>query len=379
MNAPPAARVRQGVREWKLHGCPKPATRRNEGRVTLWVARRPCGVWYVRRVPDPTELPEEFAPTGPKKSRFRLVPPGPMRPKLFPDESRYAFRLSLLAGGAEFAAWSWFAQAGGKGAVLGWAFLRLLKPAWAYLGTRVPRPQVAFALLFLALAGAAASLLTAGELFTAGLLAIALPAVSDLCASSMGDSITVERRSAAYAWLDMAQGLGAVLGFALGASFNVVAAFAGAAALLVASAGVPDLHDRGKPRSTWTLDAYEAVLRSPFGAQLVALAFFGGFLAMQPPSKPFPAWLAIILPIAGMAIAARADPYMRNAIFLPRAAVIAAAVGLFVPPVRLLALGALFAAIPASVARGSGEMERPLASSLAWSALTLGAAVGTVL
>ena len=46
---------------------------------------------------------------------------------------------------------------------------------------------------------------------------------------------------------------------------------------------------------------------------------------------------------------------------------------------RLLALGALFVAIPASVARGAGEMERPVASSLAWSALGLGAAVGAVL
>ena len=362
------------------HTCPRPASAaRHQTGALLWVALCPCGVWYVRRVPDHTELPEEFAPTGPKQSRFRIVPPSPLRPKLFPDESRYAVRLCLLTGGAEFAAWSWFAHAGGRGAVLGWALLRLLKPGWAHLGTRVPRPPIAFALLFLALIGAAASLLTAGQLFTAGLLAIALPAVGDLCSSSVGDSITVERRSAAYAWLDMAQGLGAALGFTLGASFPEIGGFAGAAALLAASAGVPDLHDRGKPRSTWTLTAYEMVLRSPFGAQLVALAFFGAFLSLQPPSRPYSPWLTVILPLAGMAVAARADPHMPNAVILPRAAVAVAFLGLFAPPLRLLALGALFAAIPASIARGAGEMERPIASSLAWSAVALGAAVGAVL
>jgi hypothetical protein len=339
--------------------------------------RRGCVLWYVRPVPDPTQLPEPFAPTGPKQSRFRIVPPGPMRPKLFPDEARYTFRISLLAGGAELAAWSWFAQAGGKGAVLGWAFLRLLKPAWAFLGTRVARPAIAFALLALALAGAAASLLSGGELLMAGLLAVALPAVGDLCASSVGDTITIERRSAAYAWLDMAQGLGAVLGFVLGASFPTVGAFAGAAAVLVASAGVPHLHDRGKPRSTWTLAAYDTVLRTPFGAQLVALSFFGGFLSLQP--AHYPTWLTIVLPLVGMALAARADPHMPNAVYLPRIALGIAAAGVFIAPLRLLALGAFFAAIPASVARGAGEMERPVASSLAWSALTLGAAVGAVL
>ncbi|MGZ6124715.1 MAG: hypothetical protein ACXWLR_07130, partial [Myxococcales bacterium] len=291
----------------------------------------------------------------------------------------FAFRLSVLAGTAEFAAWAWFAHAGGRGAVLGWAALRLLKPAWSFLGTRVPRPAVAFALLFLALAGAAASLLSIGQLFAAGLLAVALPAVGDLCASCAGDVITVERRSAAFAWLDMAQGLGAALGLALGTGFGRVAVVAGGAALLLASVGVPDLHDRGTPRSTWALPAYEQVFRSPFGARICALAFFGAFLALQRPPRPFPPWAALLLPLAGMAIAARADPHLPNAVLLPRGALIAAALGLLWPPLRLLAIGALFAAVPAAVARGAGEMERPIASSLAWSALALGAAAGAVL
>lgn len=333
----------------------------------------------VRAVSDPPRLPEEFAPTGAKVSRFRIAPAPPLRPRLFPDEAKFALRLSLLAGGAELAAWAWFAHAGGRAAVLGWAGLRLLKPAWSFLGTRAPRPAVAFALLFVAVAGAAASLLTLGHLFTAGLLAVALPAVGDLCASSVGDSITVERRSAAFAWLDMAQGLGAALGLALGTAFGGVAMAAGGAALLLASVGVPDLHDRGTPRSTWSLPAYQHVFRSSFGAQICALAFFGAFLALQRPAEPFPAWAALLLPLAGMAIAARVDPHLPNAVILPRAAVVAAALGLPWPPLRLLAMGMLFAAIPAAVARGAGEMERPIASSLAWSALAAGAAVGAVL
>ncbi|HMC35713.1 MAG TPA: hypothetical protein VKH65_14940, partial [Myxococcales bacterium] len=152
---------------------------------------------------DPPELPEQLAPTGPRQPRFRVVPSA-LRPTLLPDEARFALRLSVLTGCAEFAAWAWFAQAGNKGAVLGWAALRLLKPVWAWTGTRFPRPTVAFLLLLLALLGVVASVLTVGQLFTVALLGVALPAFGDLCASCAGDGISVERRSAAYAWLDMA-------------------------------------------------------------------------------------------------------------------------------------------------------------------------------
>jgi hypothetical protein len=329
-------------------------------------------------VPQPP-LPEDLDPKGPAPTRFRIVPPPRRRPELLPDEARFTLRLSVLVGCAELAAWAWFAGAGPRGAVLGWAALRLLKPLWGLLGTRLPRPALAFSLLFVALFGTAASLLSGGQLITAGLLAVGLPALGDLCASSAADSITVERRSTAYAWLDMAQGLGGALGVALGVSFAAVAVIVGLAALLAAGFGVPDLRGRGTPRSSWTSDAYVDVLRSPFGSQIVALAFFSAFLAMQPLQKHLPGWIAVLLPLLGMGIAARVESQMPNAVMLPRIVLGVAALGLFLPPVRLLALGALFAALPASVARGAGEMERPLASSLAWSAMTLGAAVGAVL
>src|SRR5437763_784758 len=115
-------------------------------------------------VANPPELPEQLAPTGPKHPRFRVVPSA-LRPTLLPDEARIALRLSVLTGCAEFAAWAWFAQAGDKGALLGWAALRLLKPIWAWTGTRFPRPTVAFLLLLLALFGGAASVLTVAQLF----------------------------------------------------------------------------------------------------------------------------------------------------------------------------------------------------------------------
>jgi hypothetical protein len=333
----------------------------------------------VRAVSDRPDLPEPFAPTGAKLSRFPIVPPPPLRPRLFSDEARFALRISLLAGCAEFAAWAWLAHAGGRGAALAWAALRLLRPLWSRVGTRVSRMLVAFGLLFVALLGTSASLATVGQLFTLGLVAVALPAVGDLCASCAGDAITIERRSAAYAWLDMGQGLGGALGLALGASFPRAAAVASAAALLAASVGVPDLRDRGTPRSTWAPAAYLQVFRTPFAAQLCALVFFAAFFALQQPSRPYPWWMALLLPLGGMAIAARVDPFLPNAVVLPRAVLIVAAIGWVVPPLRLLAIGALFAAVPASVARGAGEMERPLASSLAWSALAAGAAVGAVL
>src|SRR5712664_888001 len=319
-------------------------------------------------------MPEEFEPKAPPPSRFRIIPPAPLRPSLLPDEARFALRLSILVGCTELAAWAWFARAGPRGAVLGWATARLLKPVWALLGTRLPRPAVAYALLFLAVFGAAAGLLAGASFASAALIAVALPALADLCASCAADSITVERRSTAYAWLDMAQGLGGAVGLALGASFGGVAGVVAALALLAGTVGLPELRDRGTPRSTWTADAYLRVLQSPLGSQLVALVFFGAFLATQPLAKPLPGWAALLLPLAGMAIFARLEPRMPNAILLTRMAL-----GLVVPPVRLLAMGTLFAAIPASVARGAGEMDRPLASSLAWSALALGAAVGAVL
>jgi hypothetical protein len=324
-------------------------------------------------------MPEEFEPKAPPPSRFRIIPPAPLRPSLLPDEARFALRLSILVGCTELAAWAWFARAGPRGAVLGWATARLLKPVWALLGTRLPRPAVAYALLFLAVFGAAAGLLGGASFASAALIAVALPALADLCASGAADSITVERRSTAYAWLDMAQGLGGAVGLALGASFGGVAGVVAALALLAGTVGLPELRNRGTPRSTWTADAYLRVLQSPLGSQLVALVFFGAFLATQPLAKPLPGWAALLLPLAGMAIFARLEPRMPNAVLLPRMALGLAAVGLFVPPVRLLAMGTLFAAIPASVARGAGEMDRPLASSLAWSALALGAAVGAVL
>lgn len=336
-------------------------------------------MWYVRAVSDPPRLPEEIAPTGPRLSRFRILPPPPLRPRLFPDEARFALRLSLLLGCAEFAAWVWFARAGERATVLGWAALRILKPLWALLGTRAPRPAIASALLLLALAGTCAGLLDPRGFVAFGLLAAALPALGDLCASAAGDAVTVERRSAAFAWLDMAQGLGSALGLGLGLAFGSAALPAGAAALLLAFAGVRDLRDRGTPRSTWPRPAYLHVLRSPFGAQICVLAFFGGFFALQKFPPPLPPWAALLLPLLGMVIAARADPHLPNAVILPRAAVVAAALGLLWPHLRLLALGALFAALPAAVARGAGEMERPLASSLAWSFLAAGAAVGAVL
>jgi hypothetical protein len=53
--------------------------------------------------------------------------------------------------------------------------------------------------------------------------------------------------------------------------------------------------------------------------------------------------------------------------------VVVAALSLALAPLGPLALGAAATLLPASVARGAGEMERPVASSLAWMALALGA------
>src|SRR6059058_1491213 len=138
----------------------------------------------------PDKLPEEFAPTGPKLSKFPIQPAPPIRPRLFPDEARFALRLALLAGGTELAAWA-FLAATARPLVLGLAALRLLRPAWAKLGTRWPRPLLAFLLLFETLLTLGANLATFGRLGAAVVIAAGLPALGDLCASCIADSVTV--------------------------------------------------------------------------------------------------------------------------------------------------------------------------------------------
>jgi len=312
------------------------------------------------------KLPEEFAPTGPKLSKFPIQPAPPLQPRLFPDEARFALRLAVLAGGAELAAWAWLAHLDRR-SVVALAALRLLRPLWAWLGMRVPRPAVALALLGGALLADAR-----------GVGAVAgLAALGDLCASCIGDSVTVERRAAAYAWLDMGQALGAVLGLAIAAVLPQFVPHAAAAALIVAAVGVRDLRDRGTPRSAWPGRAYLSALLAPLAWQLCGFAFLVGFAG----ARLSPGWIGALALIAGMALAARLEPRMPNAILFSRLAAVMALVAwaLGFAPLASFSLGAMFAAIPAAVARGAGEMERPLVSSLAWSALFAGAALAAVI
>ena len=80
-------------------------------------------------------------------------------------------------------------------------------------------------------------------------------------------------------------------------------------------------------------------------------------------------------------VIARAESRAPNAMTLPRFAVLIALAGrlLHSPALALVGLGAMFSAIPAATVRGAGEMERPLASSLAWSALIAGAALSAMI
>jgi hypothetical protein len=160
--------------------------------------------------------------------------------------------------------------------------------------------------------------------------------------------------------------------------------------LAVAAIGIPPLHDRGTPRSSWPLAAYASTLSTTLSAQLCIAAAACGALAGPAsalsrfgahPGPALPRWSAALLPLLGMALAARLESRMPNALWLPRAAVVLALVGnvLGSRPLLALSLGVMFAASPAAVARGAGEMERPVASSLAWSALIAGAALGAVL
>ena len=88
----------------------------------------------------------------------------------------------------------------------------------------------------------------------------------------------------------------------------------------------------------------------------------------------------ILLPLGALTVgAARLLVLQRErAGGLRRQVLLAAALvtGQLLVAVGLFALGGFCAALPGAAARGAGEMERPIASSLAWTALALGAGVG---
>ena len=332
--------------------------------------------------PPKPPLSEEFAPTGPKLSRFPIRPAPPIVPRLFPDEARFALRLAFLAGGTELAAWAYLARAHTPWAAL-FGAVRLLRPLWSKAGTVLPRPLVAFALLFLALAAQGAALFL--PILAVGLLAV-LPALGDLAASCITDSVTVERRAAALSWLEMGQGAGVLLGLVIGTCAPRLVPLAAAVALLAAGAGVLDLHDRGTPRSTWPLSSYLEVLRAPLPRRLATLALLGGLFSGAALRAAPPLWSLAAL-FAALVLIARLEGRARNAVVVPTLlaglAALALAGSLWEPPLAaalaLVCLGSLATALPASVARGAAELQRALAGSLVWSALALGAGAGAAL
>jgi hypothetical protein len=282
-----------------------------------------------------------------------------------------------MAFAAELAAWVWLASFKDSHALVALACARLLKPLWAWLGTKLPRPLLAAFLILTALIGGLFALRL--QLLGAAAVAFALPAVADLCATCMADSVTVERRAAAYAWLDMGQALGGALGFCIGAAFGGASRLLVAPVLLIALVGLRDLRDRGTPRSSWPLSAYLDAARSSLGMRLALCALCAGLMVGPAVTATVPSFFW--LPLAGMVVASRVERLLPNAIWLPQLATLCALGASFLGAPGLIGfgVGAMFAAIPAAVARGAGEMERPLVSSLAWSALTAGVAIGSVL
>ena len=137
-----------------------------------------------------------------------------MRPRLFPDEARFVRRLALLSGATAFIAWAWMIANGGYyRSLLVLGGLQLFRPMWAKLGTRLPRPLLAGTLLVASAAGVLLPVIFWGSVpWWIPIIAAGLPALGDLCASCAADAVTVERRAAAWAWLDIAQGIGAVCG-----------------------------------------------------------------------------------------------------------------------------------------------------------------------
>ena len=381
-------------------------------------AARFSGTWRrVSDAPERPKLPEEFAPTGKKLSRFAIQAAPPIRPRLFPDEKAFALRLALLAGAGELAAWAAIGRAlverrdSVRSALLlaaaAGAALRALRPLWSWLGTKIPRPLVAALLLLgpLLIDGLWLGLpeRTSGLPLSLVLLALSLPALGDLAASTIADAVTIDRRAAALSALEMGQGLGLALGLAVGASspralFNLLPPLA----LVIAAASLTDLRDRGTPRSTWPISSRLEAARASWVPLLLVLAtgaFSAAALAISPgvtlAGKALPLYGAtvwLILPLAGMAVFAQLEARI-NRLALPLwicaalslAAALLSWLGLAREglegvggSVALFALGGTAASLPATILRGAAEMDRAPASSLAWTALAVGAGVGAL-
>jgi hypothetical protein len=240
----------------------------------------------------------------------------------------------------------------------------------------------------LAVQGAALLSLRLDEALLAA--AAALPALGDLCATCLGETILLDRRAAAFSYLDIGQGMGVALGLALGTAEPRLAPVIAAVALLFGSIAIPDLRRRTGPKATFSVGLRVATAKTPFGAQGSLLAFaIGGLGAAALVEPSVPPWTAIAAPLAGMWVAARVEPRTRNAVVLPRVLVLVAGVCALARAVgqwpaaaaatALVAFGAAASALPASVARGSGELERPVVSSLVWSAFSLGAGLALAL
>jgi hypothetical protein len=363
-------------------------------------------------VPDHPKLPEEFAPTGPKLSRFRIQPAPPVRPHLFPEERRFAVRLALLAGAGELCAWAAVGRALVERreppraslllACLGVLALRLLGPLWSKLSTRAPRPLIAGLLLLGALLVCGAWLglpeRLGGVPLWAVMLGLALPALGDLAASTAGDAITIDRRAAAASALDMGQGLGLALGLAAGAAsprglFNLLPPVV----LIAAAAVLTDVRDRDTPCSTWPLGNRAAAAKSVRTALLLALViglFSAAALGLSPGTtlagKALPlggATLWLVAPLLGMSVFAQLEGRLQGrstALRLCAALAVLAFITAGLPvdglagTLALLALGGAAAALPATVLREAAELERAPAASLAWTALIAGAALGAL-
>src|SRR5205823_12668579 len=134
-----------------------------------------------------------------------------------------------------------------------WGALRIARPLWAFCGTLIPRGAVAFVLVAASLALQGWALLSLGPDETLLAAAAALPALGDLCATALGDGIPLDRRAAAFSYLDIGQATGVALGLAAGAAEPRLSPVVAAAALLVGSIAIPDLRGRAGARATWSL------------------------------------------------------------------------------------------------------------------------------
>ncbi len=319
-------------------------------------------------------------------------------PPLTDEERQFCLHAAFLAGAGEFTLWSagsWLvAQRGWKaGALAAAAAFALHVLLRGPLSRRGARRLVSCAALLVGGAAAAAGLfLLRGHQAPDALRILPLVGAAPLgflAAAAAAEHVELEKRSRAFAMIDIAQTLGVALGLVQGAASREIAL---GAAVIAAAVALPSALVVGRPAEDGCSHAFAigqsalAMRQRSFWPALMA-ALIGGAALMRLAGPGFWWPLAFAALAVGMRVGARVGERLGE-----RTNLLVAVVGLLLfawirsrgvsvglcAGLQWASAGALLTGLAAAPASSSAEMLRAPASAVLWSALALGAALMAV-